>query len=136
MTFATYAPYAPSSSTSLTDSIANLGCDPANRDLATSNGLSIVNVSWEDVGRNKNSCFGPNICDMTLFAGRNMPALRKPNFSDITSDVSIDSFAVTIGNENSSGTLRRVSLKDYISKTLNNKIDFVNFATGVAALAG
>jgi hypothetical protein len=34
--------------------------------LVESNGMKIMNVAWEDTGRTKNSCFGPNISDMTL----------------------------------------------------------------------
>ena len=28
--------------------------------------LDIMNLTWEDTGRNKFSCMGPNISDMTL----------------------------------------------------------------------
>lgn len=34
--------------------------------LASKYGLSITTVSWEDNARDKNSCFGPCISDMTL----------------------------------------------------------------------
>ena len=39
---------------------------PQARRLARRNGLSLINVSWEDTGRSKDSSSGPNISDMTI----------------------------------------------------------------------
>lgn len=104
---------------SLTDQIANLSMNSVNRDIVINQGLTINNVTWEDTARYKNSCLGPNICDLTLNTeNRNMPVLRKPNFSDITADIPIDSFSVTSGNETSSGYLRRMLFSDYIKNIL------------------
>lgn len=85
------------------------------RALAERNGLQISTVAWEDTGRTKGSCFGPNISDMTLVvAGSNMPIIRKPNFADVTSDQAMDMFTVNVGNERGA-TLRTVSLCEYLT---------------------
>ena len=39
--------------------------------LARKYGLEILNVTWEDTGRFKGSCVGPNISDMTLQVQKN-----------------------------------------------------------------
>lgn len=82
--------------------------------LCKSYGMKIMNVSWEDTGRTKNSCFGPNISDMTLnVSGQNMPIIRKPNFADITSDQPIDSFKLVVGNEKPQSK-QLITLKEYL----------------------
>ena len=59
--------------------------------LAQQHGLHILNLTWEDTGRYKNSAVGPNISDMTIqVAARergnrglsitSMPVIRYPNF--------------------------------------------------------
>ena len=84
-----------------------------------------MNVSWEDTARSKNSCWGPNISDMTLTTGgRIMPVIRKPNFADVSIDFPIDKLSVLVGNENNSN-LKRISLKEYlkdINKYTSNKV--------------
>ena len=95
--------------------------------LAESYGLNIKKVTWEDTGRDKNSALGPNISDLTLFAvakdsrakdaaatGENMCIVRKPNFTDVTADLSIDKFGVSVGNEVGQKPTR-VSLKEYLT---------------------
>jgi hypothetical protein len=89
--------------------------------LIESNGMKIMNVAWEDTGRTKNSCFGPNISDMTLnVKGENMPIIRKPNFTDVTSDQDIEHFSLVVGN-------KIVSLKEYLQNisqyTKNDKLE-------------
>ena len=90
------------------------------RDLASSYGLAINAVSWEDTARSKGSCWGPNICDMTLTVeGTRMPMIRKPNFSDVTADIPLDTFSVTIGNEKENpSVLERVPFREYVKHTL------------------
>ena len=90
------------------------------RDLASSYGLAINAVSWEDTARFKGSCWGPNICDMTLTVeGTRMPMIRKPNFSDVTADIPLDTFSVTIGNEKENpSVLERVPFREYVKHTL------------------
>ena len=34
--------------------------------LAGKHGLQVLNLTWEDTGRSKNSALGPNISDMTI----------------------------------------------------------------------
>ncbi len=103
--------------TSLNQLLAKLDQQPANNDLASAYGLKITNVAWEDTGRDKNSCVGPNISDMTLTVdSRRMPIIRKPNFSDITCDLKIAEFQVTVGNETKDGELRRIPLTEYIEQ--------------------
>ena len=65
------------------------------RKLAKKQGLNILNVTWEDTGRFKGSCVGPNISDMTIQVEHEgkltcMPVIRFPNFSDKSADLKLD----------------------------------------------
>ncbi len=79
--------------------------DPSARALAAEQGLSVVNVTWEDTGRSKNSSWGPNISDMTIGVRDSggllhpMPVLRFDNFSDVTADLPASRFRMLTGNE-------------------------------------
>lgn len=85
-----------------------------NNVLAESYGLKINKITWEDCARTKGSCWGPNISDLTLdVGGTSMNMIRRPNFADITCDVSEENFKVTIGNEDGQ-ELTRISLKEYV----------------------
>jgi hypothetical protein len=101
---------------------------PSDSDLtsrASSYGLNILNVLWEDTGRSAGSAFGPNISDVTLrLVGDGAPAdawsallpvIRFPNFTDRTADVDMDSFFVRVGNESEGEPLRTVALRDVLS---------------------
>jgi hypothetical protein len=105
---------ASASNKDLLTTVSNISNDKALRSLAESYGLNINSVSWEDTGRLKGSCWGPNISDMTLSTRDTcMPMIRKPNFADVTADMKIDSFTVPVGNE--SGTdVKRIPLKEYL----------------------
>src|SRR5438552_18127692 len=68
--------------------------------------LAIQSVCWEDTARYKNSCWGPNISDLTLSLSNGaskdvqmLPIIHAPNFTDKTSDISIDKFSLSVGNE-------------------------------------
>lgn len=104
----------------LTKEISNLN-NFTNNDLAKSYGLVINKIAWEDTSRTKNSCWGPNISDLTLVVNNtSMNMIRKPNFSDITCDLPCENFTVTI---NTNGTLKRIPLKEYIQNlSLYNEI--------------
>ncbi len=93
---------------------------------AHKHGLVINSTSWEDTARTKNSCYGPNISDMTLVVNDfdKMPMIRKPNYQDITTDMKAESFLLPIGNENDT-PLKRISLKQYLenaSEYLSNPL--------------
>lgn len=92
--------------------------------LARKHGLNILNVTWEDTGRYKNSSVGPNISDMTIqvqqmdprtekFSLTCMPVIRFPNFSDKTGDLLLDKFHLLVGNEKGKG-LRKVNLREFL----------------------
>ena len=92
--------------------------------LAKQLGLNILNVTWEDTGRYKNSAVGPNISDMTIQVQHRdprtqtnrlhlMPVIRHPNFSDKTADVRLDRFFLKVGNEKGA-SLHKVSLKEVL----------------------
>lgn len=88
------------------------------RGLAEKHGLRILDLTWEDTGRYKSSCVGPNISDMTIQVAHGdritcMPVIRYPNFSDKTADISIDDIFLRVGNERGRA-LTRVSLRDYL----------------------
>lgn len=98
--------------------------DPATRSIAAKLGLNVLNVTWEDTGRYKGSSVGPNISDMTIqVAARDpktgrldvtcMPVIRKPNFSDETTDLDPRDFTLLVGNERD-GDLKRISLHDLL----------------------
>lgn len=105
-----------SSSTATANLVSSIVSDTSTQSLLHANGLTATKVCFEDTGRSKGSCWGPNISDMTLTTkdGALMPVIRKPNFSDVTDDLPIDSFKLTVGNENG-GSKSSVSLKDYLS---------------------
>lgn len=98
-----------------------------NNILLESYGYKIQNVSWEDTARTKNSCWGPNISDMTLKlkTGERMPMIRKPNFMDITYDVDISKFKLPLHNI---GNNKFVSLKEYL-KDINKYVDNPNVSS-------
>jgi hypothetical protein len=92
--------------------------------LAQKHGLQVLNLTWEDTGRFKNSAVGPNISDMTIqvqthdpatgqYHATCMPVIRFPNFEDKTGDVKTDKFSLLVGNEKGKPPLR-VSLKEYL----------------------
>ena len=95
------------------------------RTLVQKYGLDIVNLTWEDTGRYKNSAVGPNISDMTIQVGLEdpatgslevtcMPVIRYPNFRDLTCDLDPRDFTLLVGNHHGQ-TLRRVSLYDFLA---------------------
>ncbi len=85
-------------------------------------GLSLMNVTWEDTGRYKGSVWGPNISDLTIGvrdasgALHPMPVIRYDNFNDKTADIRTSEFFVRTGNEDGRG-LRNTSLKDILQDT-------------------
>lgn len=84
----------------LAEEVAKLCNHPQTIKHATKYGLVIQNISWEDVARDKGSAYGKNITDMTLHQRYSlMPMIRVPNFADVTYDIPIDQFTVTVGNE-------------------------------------
>lgn len=89
---------------------------------AAKHGLAVQTISWEDSARNKNSCYGPNISDMTLRlsgGGSDLPMIRYPNFSDLSVDRPIGDFSLTVGNEGSDLPSQKVSLRDYLQNLGN-----------------
>ena len=85
-------------------SVERMASDPAARALARNEGLNLVNVTWEDTGRGKNSAVGPNISDMTIGVRdasgelHPMPVFRFDNFRDKTADLDARDFWVRTGN--------------------------------------
>lgn len=105
----------------LYEKLSNLSSLYNNNELAKSYGLSIQKISWEDSARTTGSCWGPNISDMTLSAidpktrqSYQMNMIRKPNFADITCDLPIEHFNVTVGNEDPSKPITSIPLSEYI----------------------
>lgn len=100
--------------------------DARAQQLAQKYGLQILNLTWEDSGRYKDSSVGPNISDMTIQVGARdpktekfsvaaMPVIRFPNFSDKTADLDPRDFTLLVGNQ-AGRPLRRVSLRDFLSE--------------------
>lgn len=91
-------------------------------DTASRYGLDVVNVTWEDTGRYGNSCWGPNISDLTIQVHHGardqemltcMPVIRYPNFHDLSADLDPDEFFLLVGNEKGDD-LEPLSLTDYV----------------------
>ena len=102
----------------------NMVSDPEVQSLVRSCGLNILNLTWEDTGRYKNSSVGPNISDMTIQVQQKdpttgnynltcMPVIRYANFSDKTGDISPDKLFLLVGNEKGK-KLKRVSLREFL----------------------
>jgi hypothetical protein len=92
--------------------------------LAKQYGLDILDISWEDTGRFKNSAVGPNISDMSIqvqafqpktqdYSLHLMPVIRFPNFADKSADVSLDNFFIKVGNQKGDA-LQKVALRDVL----------------------
>jgi hypothetical protein len=95
--------------------------DPAANRLAKRYGLNLVNVSWEDTGRSKNSSLGPNISDLTIGVRDSrdrlhpMPVYRFNNYHDKTADIDADELWVRTGNQ-AGKPLRTTALVDVLSE--------------------
>lgn len=105
--------------------VASMVSDSRVTSGASRRGLGVMNVMWEDTGRNLGSSVGPNISDLTLQVryrdtqgnqrAELMPVIRFPNFSDRTGDVPADRFFVRVGNERpGKGSLRTVALSEVL----------------------
>ena len=106
------------------DNTAAMVWDQHAQELASQHGLQILNVTWEDTGRYKNSSVGPNISDVTIqvqhkdqadgqFRLNLMPVIRYPNFGDTTADIPLERFYLLVGNEQGD-QLHKVNLKEYL----------------------
>jgi len=114
------------SQSQLISNIASIANNNKIRSQAKRVDLNISNVTWEDCARYKNSCFGPNISDMTLQVNKQrLPLIRYENFNDKTIDTHLDKFNVTVGNESTNTPLKRISLKEYLTNAslyINSKV--------------
>jgi hypothetical protein len=104
--------------------VANMVSDGRVQSLASSHGLQLLNVLWEDTGRWQGSSVGPNISDVTIEVvsgdgkGRKlalMPVLRFPNFTDRTADVRLDRIWLRAGNEKKGGEEKVISVRDFLA---------------------
>ena len=107
---------------------ADMVNNPGASRVARRHSLDILNLTWEDTGRYKDSAVGSNISDMTIQVGARdartgaltitaMPVIRYPNFSDKTCDIDPRDFTLLVGNERpngGTGALQRVSLHDFL----------------------
>lgn len=103
--------------------VAEMVGDERAYSIASTFGLQLLNVLWEDTGRWQGSSVGPNISDVTIEvegfrrgkAHRTylMPVLRHDNFTDKTADVRMDKILIPVGNH-AGGTLQLVSLTELL----------------------
>jgi hypothetical protein len=104
--------------------VSEMVWDTKVRQMASTHGLDVVNVTWEDTGRYYGSCWGPNISDMTIQVHSYqdgaehptltcMPVIRYPNFHDLSADMDPDNFYMLVGNELGED-LGPVSLTDFV----------------------
>lgn len=105
-------------------STAKMSRNPEAQKLAREFELQILDLTWEDTGRFKDSAVGPNISDMTIQVAVDqpgskersihcMPVIRYPNFSDKTADLDPEDFFLLVGNEKGQD-LRRISLREFL----------------------
>ena len=96
--------------------------DPKAQALAKKHGLNVLNITWEDTGRFKDSAVGPNISDMTIQVAakrergmevKAMPVIRHPNFSDKSCDLDPRDFTLMVGNQKGK-KLKRISLYEFL----------------------
>jgi len=108
---------------------AEMVSDAGAQRLASAKGLQVLNLTWEDTGRFKDSAVGPNISDMTIQVeakdasgrasiARAMPVIRTPNFSDTSTDIDPRDFTLLVGNQRGH-RLQRVSLHDFLEAPTN-----------------
>ncbi|MCA9567727.1 MAG: hypothetical protein KC656_07785 [Myxococcales bacterium] len=96
--------------------------DEEARAVVQGQGLELMNVTWEDTGRDTGSAVGPNISDMTIGVRDHvgqlhpMPVMRFDNFTDKTADVRSDRFWLRVGNADGSEP-RSVSLAEVLQNT-------------------
>lgn len=104
----------------------NMVNDDRARTLVQDFGLALMDLTWEDTGRYKNSAVGPNISDMTIqvqtFDPRSqsyqlhlMPVIRYPNFEDRSADVLLSKLSLLVGNEKGKETLEKVPLRSILA---------------------
>jgi len=110
---------------SVVEKTAGMVGDPDAQRLSQKHGLQVLNLTWEDTARFKNSAVGPNISDMTIqvqqldprneaFSLTSMPVIRFPNFSDVSADIPLDKFTLLVGNEKGE-RLRKIGLREYLA---------------------
>eukprot|EP01129_Flabellula_baltica_P013560 TRINITY_DN631_c0_g1_i2.p1 TRINITY_DN631_c0_g1~~TRINITY_DN631_c0_g1_i2.p1 ORF type:complete len:444 (-),score=107.95 TRINITY_DN631_c0_g1_i2:7-1338(-) len=98
----------------ITNTVVRMPSDSHAQSLANNLGLDITSVTWEDNARNKGSCWGPCISDMTLkVEGQDLPVIRSPNYEDITWDVELEQIPLMVGNEHGE-TVFQTNLRDYL----------------------
>jgi hypothetical protein len=87
-------------------------------------GLQVLDVMWEDTGRDVGSSVGPNISDLTLQVREEvdggirthlLPVIRHPNFTDKTADVRADKIWVRVGNQRKGGEKVAVPLNEVLA---------------------
>lgn len=102
---------------------AGMADDRKTQNIASTYGLQILDLTWEDTGRFKNSAVGPNISDLTIQVADDrgndelkvtcMPVIRFPNYSDRSCDLDPRTIFLLTGNHNGSA-LKRTSLHDLL----------------------
>jgi hypothetical protein len=125
------------------DDVVNMPFDTSLVNRASSYGLDVLNVTWEDTGRSLGSSVGPNISDLTLqvrepVGGGNvnthlLPVLRYPNFSDTTADVRFDDLWIKIGNQHRKSTVTSVPLREVLAN-IRSYVSVPNDVVGANSL--
>lgn len=94
---------------------------------AARHGLELLDLTWEDTGRDYGSSYGPNISDVTLqmrepldasgkrFRTHLLPVLRAPNFTDKTADLPADKLWVKVGNQSNGAQIVSVPLTEVLT---------------------
>lgn len=104
--------------------VENMPNNNALQQQAGRHGLNVLNVLWEDTGRNAGSSVGPNISDVTLqvrepvdggIRTHLLPVLRYPNFSDKTADIAVDKLWIKVGNQSAGAQLVSVPLTEVLA---------------------
>ncbi|MDD1422372.1 hypothetical protein MEO40_25325 [Dolichospermum sp. ST_sed1] len=120
-------PMSNNDATTFQQTIQKVIAMPENNELQSRlarHGLNVLNLTWEDTGRNHDSAVGPNISDVTLQVREPvergvrthlLPVIRYPNFTDKTADIVADKLWVKVGNQNKDGDVISVPLTELLS---------------------
>ncbi len=104
----------------IVEQVAEMVSDGDTAAMVDAHGLDLVNVMWEDTGRDEDSAVGPNISDVTIEVRGGgdrtylMPVMRHANFADKTADVKLDKIFLPVGNQRGA-KLRTVSLRQFLA---------------------
>ena len=80
--------------------------------------LKLDSFFWNKYSKLRKKSWGGAVTEMTLLVNNTrMPIIRKPNYSETTYNVSMDTVPITVGNQSKDGFIGKevISLREYLS---------------------